>query len=71
MELIERNDLKFTHYLHSLTFAEFKTHCSKSCKNDDERRTKFNIMKGYCETAIKTNGEKNEFTHIRCQPSKE
>lgn len=57
MELIERHDLKKIHYLNSLTFKEFKTLCGSSCKNEEERKIQFNVLKEFCKTNIKTRGE--------------
>ena len=57
MELIERHDLRKIHYLYSLSFIEFKALCSKSCKNEEERKVKFKIMQEFCKTNIKTRGE--------------
>lgn len=59
MELIERISLDKIHYLNSLNFKQFKELeiCKSSCKNDDDRKTQFNIMKSFCETNLKTRGE--------------
>jgi hypothetical protein len=57
MELIERHDLTKIHYLNSLSFKEFKTLCGDSCKNEEDRKIQFNILKEFCKTNIKTRGE--------------
>jgi len=59
MEFVERISLEIIHYLNSLTFKCFKDMeiCKSSCKNDDDRKTQFNILKSFCETNLKTRGE--------------
>lgn len=59
MELVERISLDRIHFLNSLNFKQFKELeiCKSSCKNDDDRKTQFSIMKSFCETNIKTRGE--------------
>ena len=57
MEIIERLPLEKIHYLNSLTFADFKLYCNSSCKNDEERKVQFDILKNYCKTNIKCKGE--------------
>jgi len=59
MELIERIPLEKIHYLNSLNFKHFKDMeiCKSSCKNDDDRKVQFNIIKSFCETNLKTRGE--------------
>lgn len=57
MELIERLPILKIQFLNSLSFNEFKPFCKSSCKNDEERRKQYNIMKEYCKTNIKTRGE--------------
>jgi hypothetical protein len=57
MELIEQHDLKKIHYLNSLSFKEFKALCGTSCKNEEDRKIQFNILKEFCKTNIKTRGE--------------
>jgi len=59
MEFVERIPLEKTHYLNSLNFKSFKDMeiCKSSCKNDDDRKVQFNIMKSFCETNLKTRGE--------------
>lgn len=56
MELIEKHDLRKIHYLNSLTFKQYKDYCSFG-KNDEERKIKFNLLKEFCKTNIKTRGE--------------
>ena len=55
MELIEKLTLRDVQYISTITFAEFKRHC-KNCKNDDERKKQYAVMKSFCETNMKTNG---------------
>ena len=57
MELIERHDLQKIHFLNQMTFKEFKNYCGDSCKNEEERKVRFNILKDFCKTNIKTRGE--------------
>jgi hypothetical protein len=57
MELIEKHDLCKIHYLNSLSFKEFKALCGNSCKNEEDRKIQFNILKEFCKTNIKTRGE--------------
>ena len=55
MELIEKHELRKIHFLNEMSFKEFKQ-INKSCKNDEERKIKFNNLKSFCETNIKTMG---------------
>jgi len=57
MELIERIALDKINYLNSLTFTQYKPYCKSSCKNEEDRKTQFNIMKSFCQTNLKTRGE--------------
>lgn len=56
MEFIERPNLLKIHYLNSLNFNQFKEY-SKTCKNDEERRIKYDMLKSFCQTNIKTRCE--------------
>jgi hypothetical protein len=59
MELIERIPLDKINFLNSLTFKQFKQFeiFKSSCKNEEERKIQFNILKSFCQTNIKTRGE--------------
>ena len=57
MELYERIDLDRINYLNKMTYSEFKKVCSKSCKNEAERKIKYEMMKKFCEINIKAKGE--------------
>lgn len=56
MELYERPTLRNVYYLNEMDFKTFKQY-SSNCKNDAERKIKFDIMKSYCASMIKTKGE--------------
>jgi hypothetical protein len=56
MELIERISTDKIAFLKSMDFKEFKRYSMK-CKNDDERKVKFNMMKAFCAAHIKARGE--------------
>ncbi len=55
MELIERLPLREIEFLNQMDMKIFRQY-STNCKNDDERREKFNMMQIYCKNAIKTKG---------------
>ena len=57
MELIEKHDLLKIHYLNQMTFKEFKPYAGSTCKNEDARVKRFNMMKDFCKNIIKTRGE--------------
>ena len=59
MELVERLPLDKINFLNSLTFKLFKQLeiYKSSCKNEDERKIQFNILKSLCQTNIKTREE--------------
>ena len=57
MELIEKHDLRKIHFLYQMTYKEFKPYAGKSCKSEDARKKRFNIMKDFCKSVIKTRGE--------------
>jgi len=57
MELYERIDLDKVNYLNKLSFDDFKTVAQSSCKNEAERRVKFEMLKKFCEINIKAKGE--------------
>ena len=61
MELIERLPLREINFLNDLDFKTFRNY-SGNCKNEDERKIKFDILKNYCKTNIKTRGETTQ-TH--------
>jgi hypothetical protein len=58
MELIERIPLAKINYLYSLGFKTLKDlDVFKNCKNEEERKIQFKIIKSFCETNQKTRGE--------------
>ena len=57
MEFIERLPLVKLQYLKSLSFRQYKLIASKSATNDEERKIQFDILKKFCDNAIKANGE--------------
>jgi len=57
MELIERLPLSKLNYLNQMTLKEFKLFCSPKSKNEDERRTKYDMMIAYTKAIIKCKGE--------------
>jgi len=67
-ELVERIPLAKINYLNEMDFKTFKT-LTPSCKNDDERKIKFDMMKSYCQTNIKTRGEtKRIYSYTQTTP---
>jgi hypothetical protein len=56
MELTERISLKKVAFIGQMDFTTFKQF-SKDCKNDDERKIKFNILKQFCSANTKARGE--------------
>jgi len=68
MELIERLPLKEIHFLNDLDYKTFKNYTS-NCKNEDERKRKFDILKHYCNTNIKARGEiKRLYSYTQSTP---
>lgn len=57
MELIERIDLSKINFLNQMDFKVFKKYCNVNIKNEEERKLKFNMMKSYCASLIKSRGE--------------
>jgi hypothetical protein len=57
MELVEKIPILKINYLNSLSYNDFKPYCKKSCKNEEDRKKQYNIMKHFCETNLKTRGE--------------
>ena len=55
MEFVERYDLDKIQYLNSLSFSQAKQVLGK-CKNDDERRVKFQQIQRLCSGVIKNRG---------------
>ena len=55
MELVERLTLDKINFLNDMDFNTFKQF--KTGKNDKEKKTKFNILKSFFQTNIKTRGE--------------
>ena len=68
MELIERLPLREINFLNDLDFKTFRNY-SGNCKNEDERKIKFDILKNYCKTNIKTRGEtKRIYSYTQTTP---
>ena len=68
MELTERIQTKKIAFLNAMELRAFKQY-SKNCKNDDERKVKFNMMKAFCATNIKTRGEtKRIYSYTQTTP---
>ena len=57
MELIERLPLLKLNYLNQMSFKDFKLFCSTNCKNEDERRIKYDMLVSYTKSLIKCKGE--------------
>ena len=56
MELVERIPTKKIAFINSFDFKKFKQY-TPSCKSDEERKTKFNMMRAFCQfLAIFSNG---------------
>lgn len=69
MELIEKIPLREINYLNEMKFSQFKAYCKSSCKNDDERKTQYDIMKAFCQTNLKTRGEtKRIYSYTEATP---
>ena len=56
MELIERISTNNIAFLNEMSFSTFKTF-SESCKNEAERKVKFDMMKAYCKANVKAKYE--------------
>lgn len=69
MELIERISPKAIAYLNEMSYSTFKTY-SISCKNEDERKIKFDMMKSYCKANIKAKYEvKKIYSYTEITPN--
>jgi hypothetical protein len=68
MELIERIPLKEINFLNDMDMKTFKLY-SSNCENEGERKIKFDMMKSYCQTNIKTRGEtKKIYSYTQTTP---
>jgi hypothetical protein len=68
MELVERLPLREMNFLNQMDYKTFKNF-SKNCKNEDERKQKFSLMKDYCYANIKTRGEvKRVYSYTQTTP---
>jgi hypothetical protein len=68
MELIERLPLREINFLNEMDLKTFKLF-STNCKNEDERKQKFDLMKDYCYANIKTRGEvKRVYSYTQTTP---
>jgi len=68
MELIERLPLREIHFLNEMDLKTFKLY-STNCKNEDERKQKFELMKSFCYANIKTRGEtKRVYSYTQTTP---
>jgi hypothetical protein len=69
METYERPTLRNVYFANEMDFKTFRTF-TPNCKNDDERREKFDKMKSYCASMIKAKGEiKKTFTFTEVTPN--
>ena len=57
MELIERLSVERIKHLNAMKYAEFKPYAKSSCKNEEERKKQFDMLKSFCQTNIKCRGE--------------
>jgi len=57
MELEECLSLVKINYLNQMSFDDFKKHCSASCKNEAERKIKYEMLKRFCQSNIKCKGK--------------
>ena len=60
MQLTERIDMQRVSYLSQMTFNEFKKFSSNT-KNEDERKTKYDILQGFCKSNIKARGQVSRY----------
>lgn len=68
MELIERLPLREINFLNEMDLKIFKQY-SSNCKNEDERKQKFEMMKSFCYSNIKTRGEiKRVYSYTQTTP---
>jgi len=68
MELIERLPLREINFLNEMELKTFKLF-STNCKNEDERKQKFDLMKSFCYANIKTRGEiKRVYSYTQTTP---
>jgi hypothetical protein len=68
METYERPTLRNVHFANEMDFKTFRGY-TPNCKNDDERREKFDKMKNYCQSMIKAKGEiKKTFAYTEVTP---
>ena len=57
MELTERLPLLKLNYLNQMSLKDFKLLCCANCKNEDERRIKYEMLISYTKSLIKCKGE--------------
>ena len=57
MELIERLSVERIKHLNAMKYAEFKPYAKASCKNEEDRKKQFDMLKSFCQTNIKCRGE--------------
>lgn len=68
MELTERLPLREINFLDEMELKTFKNF-STNCKNEDERKQKFELMKAFCYSNIKTRGEiKRVYSYTQTTP---
>lgn len=56
MEFIEKHDIKKINFLNNITYKYFKEICGDKCKNEEERKMKYNVLKAFCKRNIGNNG---------------
>jgi len=57
MELTERLPISKLNYLNQMSFKDYKQFCSTNCKNEDERRIKYDMLISYTKALTKCKGE--------------
>jgi len=68
MELTERLPLREINFLNEMDLKTFKQY-SSNCKNEEERKQKFEMMKSFCYSNIKTRGEiKRVYSYTQTTP---
>lgn len=69
MELRECIPLDRISFIYAMDYPTFKLH-TKNCRNDHDRKIKFDIMKSFCKAHLKTRGEiKRIYSHTDKTPA--
>ena len=56
MEFIEKHDIRKINFLANISYKYFKEICGDKCKNEEERKLKYNVLKSFCKRNISNNG---------------